>query len=77
MGIIHEDLCTLMILSPRVFHGMRNVKDKAFSKNCAVYEIVWKNMAQLDMPQMTMLFCGNSGYANTHQCDIIRMLTAI
>jgi len=42
-----------------------------------VYKIVWKNRAQPDMPQMTKLFHGNSGYASTHQCYIIRMLTAV
>jgi hypothetical protein len=46
---------------------MRNVSDKScrenqninlmvnfFAENCAVYDTMWKNMAQLDRPQMTM-----------------------
>jgi len=28
MGTLHEDLCTLMILSRRVLHRSRNVKDE-------------------------------------------------
>jgi hypothetical protein len=42
---------------------MRNVSDKSFienqthilySENCALYEIMWKNIVEPDRPQMTI-----------------------
>jgi len=39
---------------------MRNVLDKSlfnnFSKNQAIYEIMWENMVQPDRPQMTIQY---------------------
>jgi hypothetical protein len=64
MGTLHEDQHTFMIISHRILFGMRNVWDKVcrenqnihfmfnnfFLKNRAIYEIIWKNIAELDMP---------------------------
>jgi hypothetical protein len=67
---IHEDLGTLLIVSCSFLLTMRNVSDKSpreiqnthfmfknfFPKNCAIYEIMYKNMAELDRPQMTIQY---------------------
>jgi hypothetical protein len=67
MGTLHENLCTFMIISRSIFPSVRYISekysrenqnthfmlDKFFSKNLAVYEIMWKNMVEPDSPQMT------------------------
>jgi len=58
-----EDLCTFMIISGWILFRIRNVADKIVEKiktciprslfsfeNCAVYEIMWKNIVQSDRP---------------------------
>jgi hypothetical protein len=70
-GTLHEDLCTFMIISRLILLRMRNVTDKSyredqnthfifktysFSENRAVYDIMWKNMAQSDRPQMIIYY---------------------
>ena len=69
-GTLHEDRCTFMIRSRCIFVSMKNVSDKScrgnqnmlftFSisppspENRAVYNIMWKNVADSDRPQMTI-----------------------
>jgi hypothetical protein len=67
-GTLHQNLCTVMIISRWILLRMRNVSDRIckkdqtthfifrifFSENCNVYEIMCKNMLQLDRPQMTI-----------------------
>jgi hypothetical protein len=40
--------------SCRENQSMCFIFNKSFSKNCAVYEIMWKNIVEPDMPQMTI-----------------------
>ena len=68
IGTLHKDLCTFMIIFHSILPWMRNSSDKSctenqnthfwstifFSKNCAVYVIIWKNMVEPDRPQMTI-----------------------
>ena len=67
MGISHEDLCKLMIISRSVLCIVRNVSDSScrenknshfmfnnFVQNSAVHEITWKNVLEPDSPQMTI-----------------------
>jgi hypothetical protein len=67
MGTLREDESTFMIIYCKILLRMRNISDKTyrenqntfyvqqcFSKNGAVYEIMWKNMEQPDRPQMTI-----------------------
>jgi len=67
MGTVPEDLCTFIIVSCRILLRMRIVADKSsdkikthvlrsvtFSENCAVYEIMCKNIVEPDRPQMTI-----------------------
>jgi hypothetical protein len=65
MGTLHEDLCRFLIISRSIILRIRNTIDRFvekintfcvsnnffFSKNCAVYEIMWKNMVETDRPQ--------------------------
>jgi hypothetical protein len=69
-GTTHEDLCTFMILSPRILLRLRRVLGKKkyvekieihilcsivfFSENRTVYVVMWKNMAEPDTPQMAI-----------------------
>jgi hypothetical protein len=66
-GAIHEDLCTLMIVSCWIILRMRIFSDKScrknqntfyvqqlFPENRAVYIIVWKNVVEPGRPQMTI-----------------------
>jgi hypothetical protein len=67
MGTLQEDLCTFMI-SRSILLKMINVSDKCyrenqntifcsinfFSENRAIYEMMWKNMVETDVPQMTI-----------------------
>jgi hypothetical protein len=65
-GTFPEDLCKCMVIYRYVFLRMRNISDRScrgnqnarlmfcpFSENCAVYEIIWKDMVEPDRPQMT------------------------
>ena len=64
-GIIHEDLCTFMLVSQEILLRIRNVSDRIcrdnqnilfmlnFSENCAIHEIQGKNMVPPEKPQMT------------------------
>ena len=68
MSTLHEEQYTFFIISRSVLLKMRNVSESTageiktriscsiiFSfKNCTVYEIMWKNIVQLDRPQMTI-----------------------
>jgi HKD family nuclease len=69
MGTLHEDRYTIFITSRSVLLRMRNVSEIVvekikthilcsitffFSENCAFYEIMWKNSAQLGRPQTTI-----------------------
>jgi len=67
MGTLHEEVCTITIISRSGIFRMRNVSDKfvekiqtyiyiqyPFSENRAVYEIMWKNIAEADRPQVTI-----------------------
>jgi len=63
MGTLYADQCTLLIKSCSVLLRMRNISDKRFienhthilySANCALYEIMWKNIVKPDRPQMTI-----------------------
>jgi hypothetical protein len=65
MGTLREDLCTLIALSCRILHEMRNVSDKIiekirtyfvfsnFSYKCAITDIMLKNVVDLARPHMT------------------------
>jgi len=60
-------MCTFMIIYCLILVRMRNVSEKVCTenqhtlvnfnnvfRNRAIYEAMWKNMAQSDMPQMTV-----------------------
>jgi hypothetical protein len=63
-GTIHKDQYTFLILSHSVLLRMRNISDiscrenqhthfilkELFIKNCAIYEIKWKNIVELGRP---------------------------
>ena len=65
---LHEELYGFVIISHGILLRMRNVPDiwcrenqnthfmfkKFFCENCAIYEIMWKNMVDLDRPQITI-----------------------
>ena len=57
-GTLHEDPCSLMIISRSFLLRMRNVSDKICSmtflnKNPSVCKILWKNIFEPGMLQMT------------------------
>ena len=64
-GTLHEDQYTFLIIGRSNLLRMRNVSDKicrdkihilysiTFFENCAICEIMWKNIIQPDRPQMT------------------------
>jgi len=66
MGTLHEDHVTFMIICHPVHRRMRNVSDKSckgnqnthftfnnfFFQQFSAYEVMWKNTAELDGPQM-------------------------
>jgi hypothetical protein len=61
-GTLHEDLCTYMIIS-RWILPIKSVSDKQsknrfniFSQNHVVYEVIWKDMVEMDRPQMTIQY---------------------
>jgi len=66
MSTSHEDQYKFLIISHLVLLRIRSISDKScvenknihlifnFFFNCAVYEIMWKNIAQTGTPQMTI-----------------------
>jgi len=67
MYILHADQCTFMIISRSIIHGMRSVSEQSctenkntisysalFSRNRAVYEIMWENVVERDRPQVAI-----------------------
>jgi len=69
MSSLHKDVWTFMITPHSAILGIRNVSDKScrenqnthsmfhiffFSENCALYEIMWKNVVESDIPQMAI-----------------------
>jgi len=60
-------MCKTKVVEKTKTHILCSV---AFLKNCAVYEIMWKNIVLLDGPQMTIMahvhcMLGNYGYRHT------------
>jgi hypothetical protein len=62
-GTLHKDICTFIIIFCKIVLRKRNISDKScrenqnnkfFSKNCAIYEITWKNIVEPYRPQMTI-----------------------
>ena len=68
-GTLHEDQYTFFIISRSIILIMRNLPDRIcrenqtthfifnnlfFSKNCAIFEIMWKNIVEPGRPQMTI-----------------------
>jgi hypothetical protein len=60
---LHEDLCILIIMSLLTPLRKRNASDRVlekikthimvsniFSENCAIYDVMWKNVLQLKRP---------------------------
>ena len=92
MGTLYVDQYTLLIISCLVLCRMRNVSDKSFienqthvlySENCALYEIIWKNIVEPDGSQMTIwgmrIACWMPKAAPTHTlriCNIYCFFTA-
>jgi hypothetical protein len=90
MGTLHEDICTFMMTSHSVLLRMRDVSDKScrenqnthlmlnnffFFESHAVYEILWKNIVELDRPQI-IIWCMRIAYlitkaTNTHSEHVI------
>ena len=68
MGIVHEDVCTFLLLSRSFLLRMRNVSDKLctetqntrimlnnfFLKIVPLMKKMWKNMVEPDRPQMAI-----------------------
>ena len=66
-GTLCENLCTFMMISRRILLRMKTVSDKVvekfethtlssiifFTENRSIYEKMWKNMVEPDIPQMT------------------------
>ena len=60
MSNVHEEQHKFVIISRSVLLRMRHISDKfvenqstVFRKTC-LYEIMWKNIAEQDRPQMTI-----------------------
>ena len=53
LGAVHEDVCTF-IACFRQKHFMFNNPRAPPPKNRSFYELMWKNMAEPDRPQMTV-----------------------
>ena len=96
MSTLHEDVCTFMKISRQIIIKMRNASDKShresqnthyvfsnfFPESCAVYEIMRKNMVELDRSQMTtkygaekMQFACWIPKGDTHTCIIQGLAT--
>jgi hypothetical protein len=87
-GTLNEDQYTFMIISRSILLKMRNVSDKScrenqnthlrsitFFENRAIYEIMWKNIAEPDRPQKT-IWCMSIAWwitkgTNTHSEYVI------
>jgi hypothetical protein len=65
MGTLHEDLCTFMIIPHVSLLRIRNISDKScreshfifskfFSDYYALYDIMWKSVAETDRLWMTI-----------------------
>ena len=64
-GTVHEDLYTFLIKFRSILHRVKNVSDKCCREhqntylysitffNCAVYEIMWKNIVEPEGSRMT------------------------
>jgi hypothetical protein len=89
-GALHEDLCTFIIIHRSFLLRMRNVLGKScrelqkntflcsitfFPENRAVYEIMWKNIAEPGRPHMTRwrmrIACWTAKATNTHSRYVI------
>jgi hypothetical protein len=63
---LHDDICTFMVISRLILLRMRNVSDKHienqntrfmfnnFLPKIVPFEIMWKNVVELDRAQMTV-----------------------
>jgi hypothetical protein len=90
MSTSHEDRYTFMIMSHSLLLKMKNVVNKIVEKikthilcsitfilkNHAIYKIMWKNIVELDMQQMTIwhmrFTCWILKAANTHsECVLL------
>ena len=89
MGTLHEDQYTLLIICCSFLLRMRNVSGKTgranqnthfvfsnfFFYNCAVYEIMWKNVVEPGRPQMTIwrmrIVCWIPKATDTHSKYVI------
>jgi hypothetical protein len=86
MSTSHEDKYTFMIMSHSLLLKMKNIIEKIKThilcsitfilKNCAIYEIMWKNIVEPDMPQVTIrhmqFTCWVLKATNTHsECVIL------
>jgi len=70
MDTLLEDQYTFMIVSHSVLLILINISNKScreyqnthslfsncFFGNCTIFEIMWKNIVELDRPQMTVFF---------------------
>ena len=69
MGTLHEDVSTFITVSRLILLRMKNISDKSctenedihfmfdnffFSKNYALNDTTWKNMAEPDRPNMAI-----------------------
>ena len=67
MGTVQERVFIFMILSHSFLLRIMKISDQVvakikthilcsipFSENCAIYEIMWKNIVESDGPQMTI-----------------------
>jgi len=68
-GTLHEDQFTFLIISRSVTVRMRNTSQRNckesqnthfilnnffLKKNCVIYEVMWKNILDLERPQITI-----------------------
>jgi hypothetical protein len=94
MGTSHEDVFTFMTVFHEILLRIRNVLDKGCKKNqnthfmfsnffflnCAMYEIMPKNMAKAEGPQMTSQYGAyelHAGLARLHAHICARKYTQI
>ena len=84
MGTLHEEQYTFITISCSVLFRMRNISDESCIENQntnfmfhylsfenrSVYEIMWKHIVQMDMPQMKIqrmrIGSGMPEATNTH-----------
>jgi hypothetical protein len=88
-GYLHEEEYTYFIISRSFLLTMRYISDKLcrenqntqlifnnfFSEIRALYQIMWKNMAEIDRPRMTIwrmrMACWIPKFTNTHSECVI------